>query len=58
MYFMTGLAKLLIITAMFFAVSRLSGAGVLFFIQGLMMAYLGVIGAGLRQVLRGNRHGT
>ncbi len=58
MYFMTGLAKLLVITGMFFAVSRFSGAGVIFFIQGLMMVYLGVVGAGLRQMLRGNRHGT
>ena len=58
MYFMAGLAKLLIITGIFFAVSRLSGAGVIFFIQGLMMIYLGVFGAGFRQMLRGNRHGT
>jgi hypothetical protein len=58
MYFISGLAKLLLIAALFFAVSRLSGPAVLFFIQGLMMIYLGIVSAGLRRVARGNRHGT
>lgn len=58
MFFMTGLAKLLIIAALFFAVNRLAGIGVIFFIQGLMMVYLGIAGAGLRRLAAGKRHGT
>ena len=55
MFFMTGLLKLLVIAAMFAAVSRLSPAGVVFFIQGLLTVYVGVVGAGL-QNFSGNRH--
>ncbi len=58
MFFLTGLAKLLVIAAVFFAASRLGGLGVVFFIQGLIMIYLGALGAGLRQTARGHRHGT
>ncbi len=58
MYFISSLAKLLVIAALFFAVSRLPGPGVLFFIQGLLMIYLGILSAGLRRAARGNRHGT
>lgn len=58
MFFMTGMLKLLVIAAVFFAVSRLPGAGVLFFIQGLLMVYLGIIGAGLRRFSGGGHHGT
>jgi hypothetical protein len=58
MFFMTGLAKLLGIAGIFFAASLLAGRGVIFFIQGLSMIYLGITAAGLRQVLRSGRHGT
>lgn len=58
MYFILSLAKLLVIAALFFAVSRLPGPGVLFFIQGLLMIYLGIAAAGLRRAARGNRHGA
>jgi hypothetical protein len=58
MFFMTGLAKLLVIAGIFFAVSLLAGKGVVFFIQGLLMIYLGIASTGLRQALRSGRHGT
>jgi hypothetical protein len=58
MFFLTGLAKLLVFAAMFFAVSRFAGTGIVFFIQGLLMIYLGAIGAGLRQAASGGGHGA
>lgn len=58
MYFISSLAKLLVIAAAFFAVRRVPGPGFLFFIQGLMMIYLGVASAGLRLSARNRRHGT
>lgn len=58
MYFISSLAKLLVIAAAFFVVSRRPGAGFLFFVQGLLMTYLGVATAGLRLAARGRRHGT
>ena len=58
MFFLTGLAKLLVITGIFFIVSLLAGKGVIFFIQGLSMIYLGIASAGVRQLLRSGRHGT
>lgn len=58
MFFMTGLAKLLVIAGIFFAAGFLAGKGVIFLIQGLSMIYLGIASAGLRQMLRGSRHGT
>lgn len=57
MFYITGLAKLLVIAVLFFAASRLSGPGAVFFIQGLMMIYLGIVLAGLRPAA-GHRHGT
>jgi hypothetical protein len=58
MFFLTGLAKLLVIAGIFFVVSLLAGKGVIFYIQGLLMIYLGMASAGLRQTLRSGRHGT
>lgn len=58
MYFISSLAKLLVIAVLSFIVSRLPGPGILFFIQGLMMIYMGITFAGLRQAARGNRHGA
>lgn len=57
-FFMTGLAKLLVIAGIFFAVSRLAGKSVVFLAQGLAMVYVGIASAGLRQVPRRGRHGT
>jgi hypothetical protein len=58
MFFLTGLAKLLVIAAIFFAFSRLAGRSVVFFIQGLVMVYAGIASSGLRQLPRRGRHGT
>jgi len=58
MFFLTGLAKLLVIAGIFFVASLLAGKGVIFLIQGLSMIYLGIAAAGLRQMLRSGRHGT
>lgn len=56
-FFLTGLAKLLVIAGIFFAISRLAGRSVIFFIQGLVMVYAGIASAGLRRTPRGG-HGT
>jgi hypothetical protein len=58
MFFVSGLAKLLFIAGLFFAASRLSGSGAVFFVQGLTMIYLGMAGAGLRRAARNRSHGT
>jgi hypothetical protein len=58
MFFLTGLAKLLVIAGIFFVVSRLAGKSVVFFIQGLVMVYAGIASAGLRRMPRRGRHGT
>lgn len=58
MFFLSGLAKLLVVAGVFFVVSRLAGNGAVFFLQGLVMIYLGIAGAGLRQALNSRRHGT
>ena len=58
MFFMSSLAKILAIAAMVLVVSRISGAGALFFVQGWSMSYLGVVAAGLRRSARNGRHGT
>jgi len=58
MFFMTSLAKLLIITGVFFIASRLAGNGAIFFIQGLAMTYLAIAGAGIRQLFKNGSHGT
>ncbi len=58
MFFLTGLAKLTIIVGVFFAASRLAGKGAFFFIQGLVMIYLGIAGFGVRQLFGKGSHGT
>ncbi len=58
MFFMSSLVKILAIAALVLVVSRISGAGALFFVQGWSMSYLGVVAAGLRRPSRGGRHGT
>jgi hypothetical protein len=58
MFFLSGLAKLLVVAGVFFIVSRLPGNGVLFLIQGLSMIYLGIAGAGMCRSRNHRRHGT
>ena len=58
MFFLSGLAKLLVVAGVFFVVSRLAGNGAVFFLQGLAMIYLGIAGAGLRRSFNSSRHGT
>jgi hypothetical protein len=58
MFFLTGLTKLLVIAGTFFIVSRLAQNSIVFFIQGLMMIYLGIAGAGVRQLFKNLFHGT
>ncbi len=58
MFFLTSLAKLLVIAGAFFAAGRLAPNGILFFIQGLAMIYLGIAGAGVRQLFKNPFHGT
>lgn len=58
MFFLAGLAKLLVIAGTFYIVSRLAENGVIFFIQGLAMIYLGIAGAGVQQLFNKRSHGT
>jgi hypothetical protein len=58
MFFLSGLAKLLVIAGVFFIVSRLAGYGAIFFLQGLAMIYLGIASTGLRRSPGNRRHGT
>lgn len=58
MFFLSNVVKIMAIAAMVLVVSRVSGAGALFFVQGWSMSYLGVVAAGLRRSARGGRHGT
>jgi len=58
MFFLSGLAKLLVVAGAFYAASRLAGKGAVFFFQGLAMIYLGIAGAGLQRSLSHRRHGT
>jgi hypothetical protein len=58
MFFLTSLAKLLVIAGAFFVAGRLAENGIVFFIQGLTMIYLGIAGAGFRRLFRNMFHGT
>jgi hypothetical protein len=58
MFFLSGLAKLLVIAGAFFGAGRLAENGSVFFIQGLAMIYLGIAGAGIRQLFKNLSHGT
>ncbi len=58
MFFLMSLAKLLVIAGAFFVAGRLAENGIVFFIQGLSMIYLGIAGAGFRQLFRSMFHGT
>jgi len=58
MFFLTSLAKLLVITGTFFIVSRLAIHGIIYFIQGLVMIYLGIVGVGIQRLCKNLFHGT
>ena len=58
MFFLTSLAKLLIIAGAFFVAGRLAENGIVFFIQGLATVYLGIAGAGIQQLFKSGFHGT
>ncbi|MBU4405203.1 MAG: hypothetical protein L6428_04350 [Candidatus Aminicenantes bacterium] len=58
MFFLTSLAKLLVIAGTFFIVSRLAKYGIIFFIQGLAMIYLGIVGVGIQRLCKNLFHGT
>ncbi|MFH2107704.1 MAG: hypothetical protein ABII93_03465 [Chrysiogenia bacterium] len=58
MFFLTGLAKLFVITGTFFIIHRLANNGIVFFIQGLAMIYLGIVGAGIQRLCKNLFHGT
>lgn len=58
MFFLSGLAKLAVIAGAFFVISRLAGSGVVYFIQGLATAYLGLAGSGIRRGFTNPPHGT
>lgn len=47
MFFLLAQAKLLIIAGTFYALSRLTKSGVVFFIQGISVIYFGIIIEGL-----------
>jgi hypothetical protein len=58
MFFLSGLAKLAVIAAAFFFIALWEESGVVYFIQGLATAYLGLAGPGLRRLLGSHHHGT
>jgi hypothetical protein len=59
MFFLLAQAKLLLIAGTFYALSRLAGIGVVFFIQGISVIYLAILAEGLIRWPRGNaNHGT
>jgi len=58
MFFLLSLAKLLVIAGAFFIIHRLAPKGIVFFIQGLAMIYIGIAGAGIRRMLNDMFHGT
>jgi hypothetical protein len=55
MFFLLAQAKLLIIAGTFYALSRLTRIGVVFFIQGIIVIYLAILAEGLIR-LSGNVH--
>jgi hypothetical protein len=51
-------AKLLVIAGTFYALSRLTKVGAVFFIQGIAIIYLGILIEGLIQLYRILNNGT
>lgn len=58
MFFLLAQAKLLVIAGAFYAVSRLSRSGAVFFIQGIAIIYLAIIIEGLIRLSGNLGHGT
>jgi len=58
MFFLSGLVKLLVIVGTFYLISVLAQNGIIYFIQGLVMIYLGIAGAGVQRLFRNLFHGT
>jgi hypothetical protein len=59
MFFLMAQAKLLLIAGTFYALSRLAGIGVVFFIQGISVIYLAILAEGLIRLPWGKaNHGT
>ena len=52
MFFLLAQAKLLVIAGTFYALSRLTKIGVIFFIQGIAIIYLAIMIEGLVQIIR------
>ena len=58
MFFLLAQAKLLIIAGAFYALSRLTKSGVVFFIQGIAIVYLAIMIEGLIQLSGNFGNGT
>jgi hypothetical protein len=58
MFFLLAQAKLLIIAGTFYALSRLTKIGVVFFIQGIAVIYLAILVEGLVQISGNWGNGT
>jgi hypothetical protein len=58
MFFLMAQAKLLVIAGIFYALSRLTKIGVVFFIQGIAVTYLAIMIEGLVQFCRNSGNGT
>jgi hypothetical protein len=58
MFFLMAQVKLLVIAGIFYALSRLTKIGVVFFIQGIAIVYLAIILEGLVQLYGNLSNGT
>ena len=58
MFFLLAQAKLLVIAGIFYAFSRLTKSGIVFFIQGITVIYLAIMIEGLIQFHRNSCNGT
>jgi uncharacterized membrane protein len=58
MFFLLGLAKLLVIAVIFYLLSRLTKIGAIFFIQGIVIIYLAAVIEALTQLCRNLFNGT
>ena len=58
MFFLLAQAKLLVIAGVFYALSRLTKFGAVFFIQGIAIVYLAIIIEGLSQLFGNLSNGT
>jgi hypothetical protein len=58
MFFLLAQAKLLVIAGTFYALSRLTKIGVVFFIQGIAIIYLAIMIEGLIQLYGNSSNGT